>query len=62
MLISAKNCFYVESPFNTNTAFETIPFRSLNNTEKVICFVRERGTFFQIFSAIILMIKHVLME
>lgn len=47
LLISAEKCFYMESPFNA--AFETIPFHSLNNTEKVICFLREIGTFSQIF-------------
>lgn len=33
MLISAKKCFYMESPFNT--AFETIPFHALNSTQLV---------------------------
>lgn len=62
MFISAEKWFCMESPFNTNTAFETVPFHLLNNPEKVICFLREIETLPLIFPAIILIVKYVLVE
>ena len=56
-----QSSFYVESPFNKNTAFATIPFH-WNNPEEIICFLREVGTFSQTFSVIIWMVKHLLVE
>ena len=40
-----QSSFYVESPFNKNTAFATMRFQH-NNSEEIICFLREVGTFF----------------
>ena len=56
-----QSSFYVESPFNKNTAFATVPFH-WNNPEEIICFLREVGTFPQTFSVIIWMVKHLLVE
>ena len=56
-----QSSFYVESPFNKNTAFATVPFH-WNNPEEIICFFREVGTFSQTFSVIIWMVKHLLVE
>lgn len=40
-----QSSFYVESPFNKNVAFATMPFHR-NNSEEIVCFLREVATFF----------------